>query len=165
MPTPKSGAPTLNELRKRGPPVGFHFAVSVDGVSGTGEGAFAEVSGLDAERGVLEIAEGGENRFSHRVPERAKYGNLVLKRGVLLGAAGLARWCMNVLEGDLSQKIQPKTVVVQLLDAEGGTLQSWNFERAWPVKWSVAGLAADKSELAVETLELAYASFTRIYTP
>jgi phage tail-like protein len=156
---------TLNQLRKRGPPAAFHFAVTLDGVNGTGEGAFSEVSGLDAERGVLEIAEGGENRFLHRVPERAKYGNLVLKRGVLLGAAGLARWCMTVLEGDLGQKIQTKTVVVQLLDAEGGTLQSWNFADAWPIKWSVAALAADKSELAVETLELAYSSFTRSYVP
>lgn len=153
--------PTLEDER-RYPPLGFHFAVSVTGVQGAGEGSFSEVSGLDAEREVVEIKEGGENRFSHRLPDRARYGNLVLRRGILLGMAGLARWCRDTIESDLGTAVQPRTVVVKLLDQEGAPLQSWSFDKAWPVKWSVAALSADKNEIAVETLELAHAGMTRI---
>jgi phage tail-like protein len=142
------------------PPASFHFTVAFADPIGMTESSFAEVSGLDAERAIGEIKEGGENRFAHRVPERAKYANLVLKRGVLLGGSRLAAWCKGILEGDLGTPIVPQDIDVFLLDPEGAPLMSWNFKRAWPTKWSVAPLNADKSELAVETLELAYAYFT-----
>ena len=32
----------------------------------------------------------------------------------------------------------------------------WNFRNAWPVKWSVAGLDAQKNSIALETVEFAY---------
>ena len=62
------------------PPVGFHFRVDF-GIAPQGDldGRFQEVSGLASELGSEEVVEGGENRFSHRLPGRAKFGNLVLK--------------------------------------------------------------------------------------
>jgi phage tail-like protein len=32
----------------------------------------------------------------------------------------------------------------------------WTFFNAWPVKWSLGGLDAQKNEIAMETLEFAY---------
>ena len=141
--------------------VSFHFSVKITGFNGPGDSSFSEVSGLESERGVIEIKEGGENRYTHRVPDRAKFGNLVLKRGVLRGGSNLGQWCKSALEGDLGKTVNAKNLDVILLDPSGTALLSWNVVGAWPVKWSVTALAADKNELAVETLELAYAYFTK----
>lgn len=143
------------------PPVGFYFTVTIAGFDGAGDSSFSEVSGLDAERPVLDIKEGGENRFTHRVPERAKYANLMLKRGVLLSGSGLSLWCKDALESDLAMSIVPKDLNVMLLDQDGTVLLTWSFSNAWPVKWSVSALSAEKNEIAVETLELAYSYFTK----
>lgn len=143
------------------PPVSFHFTVAIDGCNGAGDSSFSEASGLDAERNVVEIKEGGENRFTYRLPDRGKFANLTLKRGVLLGGSALAIWCKAMLEADLASAIVPKDLNVVLLDPGGDALLTWNFKGAWPVKWSVSALAADKNDIAVETLELAYAYFTK----
>ncbi len=53
------------------PPVGFHFRVEFESISSESDDTrFQEVSGLNAELGVEELVEGGENRFSHRFPGR-----------------------------------------------------------------------------------------------
>jgi phage tail-like protein len=37
----------------------------------------------------------------------------------------------------------------------------WSFHNAWPVKWSIGGLNAQKNEIAMETLEFVYSYSTR----
>ncbi|UGQ48172.1 phage tail protein [Massilia endophytica] len=143
------------------PPVSFYFTVDIVDLGTAGDSSFMEVQGLQAERDILEIKEGGENRFSHRLPDRAKYGNLILKRGVLLPTSGFGSWCKGVLESNFDTPISSTTILLSLLDANGNPLLSWNFIGAWPVKWSVSDLGADKSELAVESMELAYNYFIK----
>lgn len=143
------------------PPVSFYFTLAFDGIRSADDAAFMEASGMDAEFSTTEIKEGGENRFSYRVPERAKYGNLVLKRGMVLATSQLAVWCRRILESDLSGQITPRSVVLSLLDDEANPLMTWNFVNAWPVKWSVASFSAQENKLAMETLEFSYNYFTR----
>jgi phage tail-like protein len=143
------------------PPVSFYFSVKFSGISTAEDASFSEVSGLDAERPVVEIKEGGENRFTHRVPDRAKYGNLVLKRGLLVWTSELADWCRDIIESDLDSAIVTRGLDIALLDMDATPLMMWNVRDAWPVKWSASALGADKNEIAVETLELAYSSFSR----
>lgn len=143
------------------PPVSFYFEVKIDGISTTGDTSFAEADGLEAELGVMEIKEGGENRFSHRLPDRATVRNLTLKRGVLLASSDLAKWCKNTIESDFSEPVTTHDINVSLLDEEGNPLLVWNFVNAWPVKWSVAGLDSKKNEIALETLEFSYSYCTR----
>jgi len=74
------------------PPSSFHFKVEFTGVDGANadtEQRFQEVSGLSVEVETETLHEGGENRFEYKLPKRAKYPNLVLKRGLLKGAAFL----------------------------------------------------------------------------
>lgn len=143
------------------PPVGFYFTLAFDGIRSADDAAFMEASGMDAEFTTTEIKEGGENRFAYRVPERAKYGNLVLKRGMVLATSQLAVWCRRILESDLSGQITPRSVTLSLLDENASPLMTWNFVNAWPVKWSVASLSAQENKIAMETLEFSYNYFTR----
>jgi len=143
------------------PPVCFYFAVKIAGIATTADTSFAEADGLEAELGVTEIKEGGENRFTHRLPDRATHGKLTLKRGVMIASSDLAKWCKTTIESDFSGPLTTHDINVSLLDEDGKPLLDWNFCNAWPVKWSVAGLDAKKNEIALETLEFAYSYCTR----
>jgi phage tail-like protein len=112
------------------PPVSFYFQLSAEGSLAS----FQEVSGISSPLGVEE-ENMGENQFSHKLPATAKSQNLVLKRGLLLKSSQLASWLKNMMESDLSNPVNPQTIQVSLLDAEGGTLASWTFHQAYPVRW------------------------------
>jgi phage tail-like protein len=144
------------------PPVGFHFEVIFDSGAEPDskiDGRFQEVTGFSTEITTEEIDEGGENRFTHRVPKKAKYGNLVLKRGMMV-STGLKTWLNNAID---EFTFKPVNLTVNLLDEEHNTLVSWSFVRAYPVKWSVSDLKAQDNSLVIETLELAYQYFTKTY--
>jgi len=141
------------------PPVGFYFIVEFMGLEGVTENdvRFQEVSGLNAEIGTLELKEGGENRFAHKLPTAAKFPNLVLKRG-LLKDSGLIKWFHDAVESFI---FKPVTAKVSLLNEKGEPLANWNFVNVYPVKWSISNLDSAKNEIVVDTVELAYKYFTR----
>ncbi len=141
------------------PPVGFHFRVEVALENlPTNDSRFQEVIGISREVGVEEVLEGGENRFAHRLPARAKYGNLVLKRG-MLSDSKLVDWARLAIE---NFEFVPADVQVTLLDEKHGPLASWSFLKAYPVKWTVSDFKAQESSLVVETIELAYQFFRKV---
>jgi len=138
------------------PPVGFHFKVEVQGLAPVADDLrFVEVGGLALEVATEDVAEGGENRFVQRYPGRAKYGDLVLKRGLLKKSEvwNWARQCIEELD------VQPHDVNVTLLNAEHEPLMTWHVIGAFPVKWSVSDLNATANSFVVETLTLAYRHF------
>lgn len=139
------------------PPVGFYFSVVIDGESMS----FHEVSGISQNVNIEEVAKGGENRFPHRLPNSAKYQNLILKRGAVTNGSTIVKWCTDTISGDFSTSISPKTIKVNLLEEKGTPLISWTFYNAYPVKYSVSDLHAEKNELIIESLEFAYSYFER----
>jgi len=138
------------------PLTSFYFRLSFPTVSGTLDTSFSEVSGLEVEMGLEEIAEGGENRFKHRVPTGVKYQNLVLKRGIASLVSPLSVWCETILTGGLSDALAPKTVVLSLLNENSLPIKNWTFMNSWPVKWSFSPLNSMNNEILIETLELTY---------
>lgn len=135
------------------PPVGFHFRVEFDlPGAGANEARFREVSGLAMELEEETVIEGGENRFIQKLPLRARYPDLVLKRGLLVGSA-VTDWCRAAIQ---ELDINPVTVWLSLLNPSHEPLQSYTFINAWPKKWNVSDFNAESSDLVVETLELAY---------
>jgi len=145
-------------------PVSFYFSVSIAGISDADDSSFQEVSGLNAEMGVEEITEGGENRFKYRVPTQVKYGNLILKRGLVVPSSALATWCLTTIGSDLGTAIQPKTITVKLLkpgEQSPTILSSWDFLNAWPVKVNISDFKSQENAIAIETMEFAYTYFTK----
>jgi phage tail-like protein len=147
------------------PPVCFYFEVKIVGITASGDSSFAEADGLEAELGTMEIREGGENRFTHRLPDRAAQGKLTLKRGVVIAGSDLAKWCKETIESDFSSPLTTRDINVSLLNENGNPLLVWTFSNAWPLKWSVAGLDSKKNEIALETLEFSYSYCTRAPGP
>lgn len=131
------------------------FVLSLDGIQ---VGAFAEVSGLSVEIKVETIDEGGQNEFSHKVPGRMQWPNLVLKAGVTSNSA-LFDWFRRSSGTGLEagdQYLQRTTVGLALVDGAGETVRAWELDGAFPVKWSGPSFAANSREVAMETLEIAH---------
>jgi phage tail-like protein len=103
----------------------------------------------------MAYAEGGENRFTHRLPGRARWGDLTLKRGLFVDS-GLTSWVRDAVENLV---IVPVTVWVSLLNEDHEPLMTWTVTGAWPKKWSVADLNAETSAITVESLDLSYRYF------
>ena len=139
------------------PPVGFHFRVEVNGFPD--DIGFQAVEGLDSGT-MTEFthAEGGENTYTHRFPDRLKYGDLTLKRGVLLGSA-LIQWFEAALQLFI---FAPRDVTVTLLNSNHEPLEQWVFRNAWPKQWKVDNLSSETgTKVLAETIVLAYQYFYR----
>ena len=139
------------------PPTGFHFKVEVLDLPPNDQDArFTEVGGLSVELGTEELAEGGENRFLHKFPTRAKYPELVLKRGLLVHSE-VVTWIRQCIE---HLNIQPKNIDVKLLNEEHEPLMTWHVINAFPTKWTVSDLNAANNAVVIETLQFFYQYFT-----
>lgn len=139
------------------PPVGFHFKVEFPGVGSDADTRFQEVSGLNAEIGIEELPVGGENKFTYKLPTRARYSNLVLKRGMLKDSK-LISWFKDAIE---DFEFKPSDVNIYLLNEKHEVISQWIFMKAYPVKWLISSFKAQDNSLVIETIELAYQYFRR----
>lgn len=137
-------------------PVGFHFNVNF-GADKSSDIRFQEVGGLTAEMGVEELVVGGENMFTYRLPVRAKYSNLILKRGMVKNSK-LIGWFKDAIE---EFQFAPMDISVYLLDKDHKSISSWEFIQAYPVKWVISDFNATNNALVIETIELVYQYFKR----
>ena len=104
----------------------------------------------------MEVVEGGENRFKHKLPVSIRYPNLVLKRGMVADSA-LLEWCKNATE---NFEFIPMDVIVMLLNSQMMPLKVWNIKGAYPVKCEVSEFNAENSSIVIESIELSYKYFT-----
>ena len=138
------------------PPWGFYYKVEF-GISTTkNDVRFQSVSGLSVEYDVEEFKEGGENRFTHKLPGRTKYTDLVLKRGMLTDSE-VTKWCLAAFR---DREFRPTDISVILMNEQSEPLRTWNVAHAIPKKWSVTDLNANDNAVVIETLELIYQYFT-----
>ena len=148
------------------PPSCFHFKVEfvgVDGMDNDSEQRFQEVGGLSFEVETEPLREGGENRFEYKLPKRAKYPNLVLKRGLLTGTAFLD-WFKSAMSTYFTVVIydfKPADITITLLDEADQPVAIWNVVQAYPLKWSMSDLKSSENAVVIETMELAYQYFER----
>ena len=134
-------------------PVGFHFRIEVMDLSpNDNDVRFTEVSGLSVEMVTEEIPEGGENRFVQKYPIRAKYPELVLKRGLLRNSE-VVNWIRKCIE---NLSIQPKNIDISLLNEEHQPLMTWHVVNAYPTKWAVSDLNASNNAVVIESMQLFY---------
>ncbi len=150
------------ELFSDYPPSSFYFKVVFTLTGGLTDTSFQDVSGITGELNAEEVEEGGENRFVHLLPKRAKHANLVLKRGIAGMNSPLVLWCKSVIEGDFSASIETMPVMVYLMNEYQVPVRGWIVDNAYPVKWDIGEFNSTKNEVALETIELAYSTLNRI---
>jgi phage tail-like protein len=134
----------------------YNIHVEIDGIS---RAAFHECSGLDSTIDVIEHREGGENTTPRKLPGMTKYSNIVLKRGIT-DDTELYKWHRQWVTGDPNAQRKNGSIVV--LDRQGTEKVRWNFERAWPAKWTGPSFTAEGNDVAIEQLDLAHEGLVRV---
>ncbi len=121
--------------------------------------AFSDVSGLSLEIQTEDLTEGGGNDYVIRLPKPPKARNLILKRALSATPPEIVEWAKKAVEEFV---FEPRTLVLSIIDYDDTPVKTWNFEGAFPVKISLSDLSASKSEIVIETLEIAYRKVTLV---
>lgn len=120
------------------------------------QGAFSEVSGLEATHEPRLIREGGRAYGGHQRPGNVSFATVVLKRG-MTRSRDLWSWFFNTVEGTQGPAWGERlTVHVNVQGADGRTRLRWTLARAMPVKFRASDLHGAGTELAIEELHLAH---------
>ena len=132
----------------------YNFQVVVQGISDDGKtvkGAFSEVTGLDMEISPIDYRTGPEDIVVRKLPGLKKFPNIVFKRGII-GDPAFWNWIVKGANG----RTERHEGSIILHDESHVEVMRWNFQRAWPAKYTGPQLGAAKNEVALETLELAH---------
>jgi phage tail-like protein len=135
------------------PYLSFNFHVEIAGIT---RAAFQQCSGFDSTIDVTEYREGGDNT-PRKLPGMTKYSNIQLKRG-MTDDQELYDWHQRTILGN----IERKNGSIVLYDRKNVEVARWNFIRAWPSKYDGPDLGAEKTEVAIEMLELAHEGLERV---
>ena len=130
----------------------FRFAVQIDGIT---EAVFTECTLPSLEVEVHEQREGGLNTAVHQIPGRVKAGTITLKRGITT-SSDLLGWYMDVARGQIEESKRQVSVI--MYDSTSEEILRWNFQDAYPSKWSGPTFSSGSSQVAIETLVLSYQS-------
>jgi len=141
----------------------MNFLVTVSGVNGTA--AFSEVTGIESSVDVIEFRQGNANSLAPvKLPGLVKHGNITLKMGYTLNSS-FKTWvqeCVSETRGEMHRN----NVQIELIDINGGAPKQvrkavsgktvWVLTNAWAAKYSGPDLDAKTSDVAIESVELAY---------
>ena len=132
----------------------YNFLIEIDNIS---RGAFQEVSGLESTIEVIEYREGGDTSITRKLPGRASFGNLTLKRGVT-DDVELYEWHKTVRDGGTDRR---NGSIVQL-DRNREEVARWNFREGWITKLTGPDFKAEGNEIAIETVEIVHEGLERV---
>ena len=114
---------------------------------------FMEVSGLGIELDVVAYREGDSpDSTASLMPGQRRYPPVVLKRAIVKGDNEFFAWISGAQFG----QVERRDVVISLLDANHTPTMSWRLLHAFPSKLDYAPLNARGSDVAIESLTLAY---------
>ena len=133
----------------------FSFLVDI-GMGG--QAFFKNVSGLRYETEVVPVRAGGINNTTYQLVGATKWSNIVLKQG-FTKSSKLITWRQEWLNGPYNRY----GGTITQLDTALKPQAIWTFVRGWPCKWDISEFDASKSELSIETLEIAHDGLT--YAP
>lgn len=133
----------------------YNFQLELDGTPAAG---FSDVAGLTMELETVQYQEGGVNDQVHQLPGGFAHANLVLQRG-LTKATEFWDWVHEVMAGNIWRR---NVVIKMKTDFQGDTVWGWEFQNAYPVKWSGPDLTTDQNGMAIETIELTYERFQKL---
>jgi phage tail-like protein len=142
---------------RQDPLTAFCFSLQIAGIVEAGEAFFKSVSGLKSESEVVPYREGGLNSHTHQLVGAIKWPNLVLKRGFVAKTGyKLLEWRQTWVRDDPRVQLKRLSGKIIQLDSQMQEVCSWVFYDGWPCKWEGPDYDASKTELAIETVEIAH---------
>ncbi|GGK10037.1 phage tail protein [Pilimelia anulata] len=138
----------------RDPGTSVHFRLRVDGID---LGDWNTCSGLGCEVEVEQHAEGGNNGFVWQLPSRVRYPNVTLSRPLTPDTAKVARFLAALPQG-----VRRGTAQVAALRPDRQVLVQWGLADVVLVRWSGPSFDPQQSQVASESIELAYHGFLEV---
>ena len=137
------------------PLTGFHFTVKW---SDDDENvSFSEVSGLSVSTTPIEYREGANKEYTtFKMPGLKKYDNVTLKRGSMATDNGFYEWFNTIA----NNTVERRDITISLLNETHEPVVTWSLKNAFPIKYDGGSLNASDGPVLVESVELAYESFT-----
>ncbi|MCU0567170.1 MAG: phage tail protein [Oculatellaceae cyanobacterium Prado106] len=165
----------------------FYLELSLDGSFDVIDGYFMECSGFQHTQKVIEFTEVTPQRWGkssaagsptgttggtggtpaatagrivgYKIPGNTSDSNITLKRGITLSPS-MWNWLQAVETGNWSTQRRDGDLVVY--DQSAFEQARFRFLGAWPVGYKISDMRANNNEFAVEEVELAIDSFTRV---
>jgi len=140
--------------------VGSGLSVGIGGPAGDllGNGAFQECTGLEIEQDVQEYLPGGDNSRVVKRVGRAKYQNIVLKRGMLFSGGAVNTQLWKWIQ-DTVNNVRPVARYdgsIEVMDVGDHVVAAWTFKRGLPARIRGPTLNAQTGEIAIEELHIAH---------
>ena len=144
----------------------MNFIVTVGSSTTAHKAAFSEITGIEATVDVIEFRQGNsENLSPLKIPGLVKHGNVTMKFGYTLGNGfkdwinkcvssqrdGLDRADVTIELVDIMTKASPTVI-----DTSAAGTHTWILKNAWVTKYVAPDLNAMQSEVAIESVEIAY---------
>jgi phage tail-like protein len=147
------------------------FSASLSGIAGAGlsvggptgdllgNGAFQECSGIEIEQDIGEIVQGGHNDSVVKRVGRAKFQNIVLKRGMFFPAGSpvdnrLWKWLQDIIRG--VRPVPRFDGTIDVMDVGDSVVATWHFRRGLPARIRGPTLNAQTGEVGIEELHIAH---------
>ena len=131
----------------------FSFLVELS--IGGNQAFFKGVSGIRYETETVPVKAGGVNNTTYNLVGSVKWANLVFKQG-FTKSSRMLQWREEWMVGKMSRH----DGTITMLDTALKPQSQWSFKRGWPCKWDISELDASKSEIAIESLEIAHDGLT-----
>ncbi len=144
----------------------MNFRVVVSGVEGSA--AFNQVTGIDSAVDVIEFRQGNAGSLAPvKIPGLVKHGNITLRYGYTIDSA-FKTWiteCVSETRGPISRQ----NVQIELIDIASGApttttntvgTRVWLLKNAWVAHYTGPELDASNSDVAIESVEIAYEEMT-----
>lgn len=141
---------------RRDPLPAFCFKVTFSAFGG--ELFFRSVSGIGYDIKVEDTRAGGAGSNGRRLPGPVNWTNLSFKRGFTQDAQ-LLSWCNGWANRIASQMVRSDgTIELVPMDPANRSkpIYSWKFNAAFPAKLSLSEFDASKSDIVIESLDLAH---------
>lgn len=145
----------------------FYMELSLDGSREGVDATFLECQGFQKTQKEIELVEVTPRKWGQskqgqlvttKLPGRMVTDNIILRRG-MTNSLTFWQWLSEVELGKWATQLKSGALVIY--DQAGNEQARFDFVDAWPVRYKVADVSAQSTEIEIEEIEIAVSSLNR----
>lgn len=145
----------------------FYLELKLADGNETIDATFLECQGFKRNQDVVEICETTPEKWGKassgrvvrtKIPGNTKTENIVLRRGMTTSTT-LWKWFADIEAGKWAEQRKDGSLVIY--NQAGAEQARFDFQKAYPIRYTASDLNAQSSDMEIEELEIAVEIFTR----
>ncbi len=145
----------------------FYLELKLDGSTEPVDAYFMDCKGFKRTQEIVEVCEVTPQKWGQatrgqvvrtKVPGNVKINNIILRRGLTFSMT-LWQWVEEVQKGNWQKQRRDGSLTIY--DQSGKAQARFQFQRAWPVNYTLSDFSANSNDLEIEEMELAVEELTR----